>query len=66
MTLMNMGTEAKIINVDRKNRLIFVSMKAKDQAEEQEAVAALNQKEEDGQVPSTMANAFKAAQNDSE
>jgi small subunit ribosomal protein S1 len=35
--------EAKIINVDRKNRSISLSVKAKDVAEEKEAIQTLNQ-----------------------
>ena len=37
--------EAKIVNVDRKNRTISLSIKAKDAADEKEAVQQLNQKQ---------------------
>ncbi len=55
--------EAKIMGVDRKNRTISLSIRAKDEAEEKEAIDALNQKEETV-FSSAMAEAFKAARND--
>ncbi len=54
------AVEAKFTGVDRKNRVINLSIKAKDEAEEQEAMASLN-KSEDGGFGSAMADAFKAA-----
>ncbi len=54
------SVEAKFTGVDRKNRVINLSIKAKDQAEEQEAMASLN-KAEDGGFGNAMADAFKAA-----
>ncbi len=54
------SVEAKFTGVDRKNRVINLSIKAKDQAEEQEAMASLN-KQEDGGFGNAMADAFKAA-----
>ena len=53
--------EAKFMGVDRKNRTISLSIKAKDQADEREAMDNLNQAEETGL--SAMAAAFKNAQN---
>ena len=53
--------EAKFMGVDRKNRTISLSIKAKDQAEEREAMDSLNQVEETGL--SAMAAAFKNAKN---
>jgi len=53
--------EAKFMGVDRKNRTISLSIKAKDQADEREAIDNLNQVEETGL--SAMAAAFKNAQN---
>ncbi|MFD0965607.1 30S ribosomal protein S1 [Seminibacterium arietis] len=52
--------EAKYTGVDRKARLVHLSVKAKDQAEEAAAVASLN-KQEEVAIPNAMAEAFKAA-----
>ncbi len=53
------SVEAKFVGVDRKNRVISLSIKAKDQAEERQAMDNLNQTEESGL--SAMAEAFKNA-----
>ncbi|MCW8866578.1 MAG: 30S ribosomal protein S1 [Colwellia sp.] len=53
------SVEAKFVGVDRKNRTISLSIKAKDQADEREAMDSLNQTEESGL--SAMAEAFKNA-----
>ena len=55
------SVEAKFVGVDRKNRTISLSIKAKDQAEERSAMDNLNQVEETGL--SAMAAAFKNAKN---
>ncbi|QQX78310.1 30S ribosomal protein S1 [Shewanella sp. KX20019] len=52
--------ESKFMGVDRKNRTISLSIRAKDEAEEKEAMASLN-KQEDDVMSSAMAEAFKAA-----
>ncbi|MPY23791.1 30S ribosomal protein S1 [Shewanella psychropiezotolerans] len=52
--------ESKFMGVDRKNRTISLSIRAKDEAEEKEAMASLN-KQEDAVMSSAMAEAFKAA-----
>ncbi|WP_102795305.1 30S ribosomal protein S1 [Bowmanella denitrificans] len=52
--------EAKYVGVDRKNRIVNLSVKAKDEAEEKEAIDKVNQQEETGFV-NAMAEAFKAA-----
>ena len=52
--------DAKYIGVDRKNRIINLSVKAKDEADEKEALARVNQQEDSG-FASAMAEAFKAA-----
>lgn len=52
--------EAKYIGVDRKNRSINLSVRAKDEAEEKEAMAKVNKKEDVG-FSNAMAEAFKAA-----
>ncbi|MGF1679876.1 30S ribosomal protein S1 [Photobacterium makurazakiensis] len=54
------SVEAKFTGVDRKNRVINLSVRAKDVAEEQEAMATLN-KQDDAGFGSAMADAFKAA-----
>ncbi|KGJ87660.1 30S ribosomal protein S1 [Colwellia psychrerythraea] len=62
-TVLKVGddVEAKFMGVDRKNRTISLSIKAKDQADEREAMDNLNQEEETGL--SAMAAAFKNAKN---
>ncbi|OBU18547.1 30S ribosomal protein S1 [Photobacterium aquimaris] len=52
--------ESKFTGVDRKNRVINLSVRAKDVAEEQEAMATLN-KADDAAFGNAMADAFKAA-----
>ncbi|MEL6090687.1 30S ribosomal protein S1 [Plesiomonas shigelloides] len=52
--------EAKFTGVDRKNRVVNLSVRAKDQAEESEAMATLN-KQDDAAFGNAMAEAFKAA-----
>ncbi len=52
--------EAKYTGVDRKNRIVNLSVKAKDQADEKEAIEKVNQ-QEDGGFANAMAEAFKAA-----
>ena len=59
--------EAKIINVDRKSRAINLSIKAKDEAEEKEAVNTVRQaaatQAVDSNVPKTLGDLIKAQQN---
>ncbi|MDD1781769.1 30S ribosomal protein S1 [Enterovibrio sp. ZSDZ35] len=55
--------EAKFTGVDRKNRVINLSVRAKDEAEEQEAMATLN-KADDAAFGNAMADAFKAAKSE--
>ena len=52
--------EAKYTGVDRKARIVHLSVRAKDQAEEAAAVATVN-KQEEVAIPNAMAEAFKAA-----
>ncbi|MEQ5807954.1 30S ribosomal protein S1 [Alteromonas sp. NFXS44] len=52
--------EAKFMGVDRKNRTVNLSVKAKDQADEKEAIDKVNQND-DGGFANAMAEAFKAA-----
>ena len=52
--------EAKYTGVDRKARIVHLSVRAKDQAEEAAAVANVN-KQEEVAIPNAMAEAFKAA-----
>ncbi|OCG21985.1 MULTISPECIES: 30S ribosomal protein S1 [unclassified Gilliamella] len=55
--------EAKIVNIDRKTRAISLSVRAKDEADEKEALAAVNNSasQEDASFTNAMAEAFKAA-----
>ncbi|KXJ57989.1 30S ribosomal protein S1 [Colwellia sp. M166] len=55
------SVETKFVGVDRKNRTISLSIKAKDQADEREAMDTLNQAPEDTSGLSAMAEAFKNA-----
>ncbi len=61
--VLNVGddVEAKFTGVDRKNRLVSLSVRAKDQADEKEAINTVNTKQEEGNFSSAMAEAFKAA-----
>lgn len=61
--VLNVGddVEAKFTGVDRKNRLVSLSVRAKDQADEKEAINTVNAKQEEGNFSNAMAEAFKAA-----
>ena len=54
------SVEAKYVGVDRKNRVVSLSIKAKDEADEKEAMASVNSQPQDSGL-SAMAEAFKAA-----
>ena len=56
------SVEAKFVGVDRKNRTISLSIKAKDQADERQAMENLNQADDAG-FSNAMAEAFKNAKN---
>ncbi len=53
--------EAKFTGVDRKNRVVSLSVRAKDEADEKDAIATVNNKQEEGNFSNAMAEAFKAA-----
>ena len=53
--------EAKFMNVDRKTRQLSLSIRAKDEAEEKEALESLNEKQQQEAAPTAMAAAFAAA-----
>tara|TARA_R110000772_G_scaffold181059_1_gene292347 strand:+ start:1054 stop:2805 length:1752 start_codon:yes stop_codon:yes gene_type:complete len=55
--------EAKFMGVDRKNRIVNLSVKAKDQADEKEALDKVNQQEDVG-FANAFAEAFKAAKSE--
>ncbi|NTS77944.1 30S ribosomal protein S1 [Catenovulum sp. SM1970] len=55
------SVEAKFIGVDRKNRVVSLSIKAKDEAEEKAALESVNQ-QDSGSFSNAMAEAFKNAQ----
>lgn len=67
--VLNVGdqVEAKFTGVDRKNRVVSLSVRAKDEADEKEAIATVNsnsnskQPQEESNFSSAMAEAFKAA-----
>ncbi|MGB2102157.1 MAG: 30S ribosomal protein S1 [Porticoccaceae bacterium] len=52
--------EAKIVNVDRKTRVINLSIKAKDISDEKEAVKAHRKSETDSSSPATIGDLIKA------
>lgn len=53
--------EAKFTGVDRKNRVISLSVRAKDEADEKDAIATVNKQEDANFSNNAMAEAFKAA-----
>ncbi len=64
--VLNVGddVEAKFTGVDRKNRVVSLSVRAKDEADEKDAIATVNnssKQEEGSNFSSAMAEAFKAA-----
>ncbi|MGK2889360.1 MAG: 30S ribosomal protein S1 [Candidatus Malihini olakiniferum] len=61
--VLNVGNavEAKYTGVDRKNRVVSLSVRAKDEADEKDAIASVNNKQEESNFSSAMAEAFKAA-----
>ncbi|MBE2894211.1 30S ribosomal protein S1 [Spirabiliibacterium falconis] len=63
-SIVNVGDEieAKYTGVDRKARLVHLSVRAKDEAEDSAAIANVNKQEE--AIPNAMAEAFKAAKSE--
>lgn len=62
--VLNVGdkVEAKLTGVDRKNRVVSLSVRAKNEADEKDAIATVNHKQEEGNnFSNAMAEAFKAA-----
>ncbi|MDC9597429.1 30S ribosomal protein S1 [Xenorhabdus anantnagensis] len=61
--VLNVGdeVEAKYVGVDRKNRVINLSVRAKDEADEKDAIASVNKQEDSNFANNAMAEAFKAA-----
>ncbi|HFE4477520.1 TPA: 30S ribosomal protein S1 [Klebsiella pneumoniae] len=53
--------EAKFTGVDRKNRVVSLSVRAKDESEEKDAIATVNKQEDANFSNNAMAEAFKAA-----
>ncbi|HDG5203116.1 TPA: 30S ribosomal protein S1 [Klebsiella pneumoniae] len=53
--------EAKFTGVDRKNRVVSLSVRAKDEAEEKDAIVTVNKQEDANFSNNAMAEAFKAA-----
>jgi small subunit ribosomal protein S1 len=56
--------EAKIVSVDRKNRSLALSIKAKDYDDEQEAVKSLKEQETEKASPGTIGDLIKAQMGD--
>ncbi len=65
-TVLSVGDEieARYVGIDRKNRVISLSIKAKDEAEEKAAMENVNSSAEEAAFSSAMAEAFKAAKTD--
>lgn len=61
--VLSVGDEvaAKFTGVDRKNRAISLSVRAKDEADEKDAIATVNKQEDANFSNNAMAEAFKAA-----
>ncbi|ORJ24979.1 30S ribosomal protein S1 [Rouxiella badensis] len=61
--VLNVGdeVEAKFTGVDRKNRVVSLSVRAKDEADEKDAIAVVNNKPDESNFSNAMAEAFKAA-----
>ncbi|WP_181995162.1 30S ribosomal protein S1 [Arsenophonus endosymbiont of Bemisia tabaci] len=61
--VLNVGdtVEAKYTGVDRKNRIITLSVRAKDEADQKDAIASVNKQEDTNFANNAMAEAFKAA-----
>ena len=64
-TVLSVGdsVEAKIVNVDRRNRAINLSIKAKDQADEKAALKAVQNAEVEVEGPTTIGDLIKAQMN---
>ena len=58
------SVEAKIISVDRKNRGLALSIKAKDYDDEKEAVKTLKETEQESASPGTIGDLIKAQMGD--
>jgi small subunit ribosomal protein S1 len=56
--------EAKIVSVDRKNRGLALSIKAKDYEDEKEAVKSLKEQEQEAASPGTIGDLIKAQMGD--
>ncbi|MGI9264373.1 MAG: S1 RNA-binding domain-containing protein, partial [Gammaproteobacteria bacterium] len=58
------SVEAKIVSVDRKNRGLALSIKAKDYDDEKEAVKSLKDSEQESASPGTIGDLIKAQMGD--
>ena len=58
------SVEAKIVSVDRKNRGVVLSIKAKDYDDEKEAVKSLKETEQESASPGTIGDLIKAQMGD--
>ncbi|WP_258576065.1 30S ribosomal protein S1 [Candidatus Pantoea persica] len=64
--VLNVGdnVKAKFTGVDRKNRVVSLSVRAKDEADEKDAIATVNNKQDESNFSNAMAEAFKAAKSE--
>lgn len=64
-TVLSVGdsVEAKIVNIDRRNRVINLSIRAKDQADEKAALKAVQNAEVEVEGPTTIGDLIKAQMN---
>jgi small subunit ribosomal protein S1 len=63
-TVVDTEIEAKFMGVDRKNRIVNLSVKAKDHADEKDALDKVNNQPEEVGFTNAFADAFKAAKSD--
>ena len=54
--------EAKIINIDRKSRVINLSIKSKDVEDDKDAIKELRKQETEAAGPTTLGDLIRAAQ----
>lgn len=61
--MLNIGdnVEARFTGVDRKNRVLSLSVRAKDETHEKVPISTVNNNQEEGNFSNAMAEAFKAA-----
>ncbi|MCR3756106.1 MAG: 30S ribosomal subunit protein S1 [Sodalis sp. Psp] len=58
------NVEAKVTGVDRKNRVVTLSVRAKNEVDEKKSISTVNNKQKEDHFSNAMAEAFKAATKD--